>query len=229
MKRWSLDRTASIRLLVLKCPRCSDEIGIGAYDRTFVCRRCLSAWEEIDGTLIEKELVWVEGNEVTSCYMPFWVFQMEVETPTGRIDDFTSYCGYIAFLELVESQKNRPLSLFVLASMLSVERYRLAVSRRLTYAQPVFRKGEPRPGLIWGPYLDEEYARNYARVIFISTLSEARKGSPEFVRGLTITLFRPRLFYVPFTERENDFRDVTELITINKKLLSHGPESLRLP
>jgi len=223
-----LAKAPSIRLLPLKCPRCSDEIGIGAYDRAFVCRRCLSAWEEEGGVLIEKELVWVKGNQAASCYMPFWVFHMEVETPTGRIDDFMSYCGYIAFLELVGSQKNRPLSLFVMASMLSVERYRLAVSRRLTYAQPVLEREEPRSGLIWGPYLDENYARNYARVIFISTLSEARKGSPEFVRDLTITLSRPRLFYIPFAERENDFRDVTGLITINKKLLSCGPEDLRI-
>lgn len=218
----------SIQLVPLRCPRCSDEIGIGIYDRAYVCRRCLSLWEEEAGALIEKKIVWIKGDEGPSCYIPFWVFRMEAETPLGRIDDFNSYCGHIAFLELLGTQENRPLNLFVLAAMLSVERYRLSVSRRLTYAQPIFESSEAQSGLIWGPYLDEECARNYARIIFISTLAEARKGSPEFVRGLTIMLTQPRLFYIPFIERQNDFRDVTELITIPKKLLSLHPENFRL-
>jgi hypothetical protein len=223
-----LGKAPSIRLVALRCPRCSDEIGIGVYDRAYVCRRCLSLWEEEAGALVEKKLVWIMGDKGSSCYIPFWVFHMEAETPLGRIDDFNSYCGHIAFLELLGKQKNRSLNLFVLAATLSVERYRLSVSRRLTYAQPLFEAGEAQSGLIWGPYLDEEYARNYARVIFISTLSEARKGSPEFVKGMTIVLTQPRLFYIPFTERPNDFRDVTQLITISKKLLPPHPENLRL-
>ncbi|MBN2224410.1 MAG: hypothetical protein JW765_07010 [Deltaproteobacteria bacterium] len=219
--------TPSIRLVSLRCPRCADEIGIGAYDRAYVCRRCLSLWEEEAGSLIEKKMSWIKRGEGCFCYVPFWSFRMEAETPVGRIDDFHAYCGRIAFPELLEVKENRPLGLFVLAAMLSVERYRLSVSRRLTYAQPRFEAGTAQQGRIWGPCVDEQRARNYARIIFISTLSEAYKGSPEFVRGLTIVLTRPRLLYVPFVERRNDFRDVTELITISKKLLPPDPADLR--
>jgi hypothetical protein len=221
-----LVETPSICLVPLRCPRCGDDVGIGAYDRAYVCRRCLSLWEEEAGSLIEKKVAWVDPGTGSFYYIPFWTFRMEAETPMGRIDDFHSYCGRIAFPELLDIKENRPLALFVMAAMVSVERYRLSVSRRLTYAQPRFEPGEARPGRIWGPYIDEERARNYARIIFISTLSEAYKGSPEFVRGLTIVLTRPRLLYVPFAERQNDFRDATGLITISRKLLPPEPAEL---
>lgn len=222
-----MDRRASIELVMLKCPRCSGDIGTGPDDRAFLCRRCLSLWGQGETGLVEKRVEWVESDEPDCRYFPFWVFRMTAETPAGRIDDFFSYCGSIAFLENVTVGENRPLSLFVLAVSLTVERHRLAASRAFTYAQPVLKKGKPSGGLIWGPCMDEHTAAAYARVIFISTLSEEKKGSRDFVAGLTLALDAPRLLYVPFLEGANDYRDAAKIAAIPKKLLGRRPVSLR--
>jgi len=222
-----LDKQPSIHLVVLKCPRCSGDIGIGADDRAFLCRRCLTLWGQEDERLVEKKVEWIGMNQPDYCYIPFWVFRLTAETPQGRIDDFHSYCGHIAFLETVKEKANRPLSLYVLAVSLPVERHRLSASREFTHTQPILTPEKPAGGLIWGPCIDEHAAAAYARVIFISTLAGERKGSREYVAGLTLGLAAPRLVYIPFSKRENDYRDVNNIAGIPIKLFTNLPVSLR--
>lgn len=218
----------SIQLVPLKCPQCGHDIGIGTNDRAFLCRRCLSLWGQQGAALVEKKVEWIRTDDIDCRYMPFWVFRMTADTPQGRIEDFHSYCRFIAFLETVGVQPNRPLSLFVLAVSLTVERHRLSVSRGFTYTQPILVPSEPTKGLIWGPCLDEQAAAAYARVIFISTLAGEWKGSHDFVAGLTLNLESPHLLYIPFREGSSDYRDAHEIATIPKKLLVYGPQYLQL-
>lgn len=216
----------SIELVELKCPRCSEDIGIGFDDRAFLCRRCFTLWGQEGNRLVEKKVEWIAPGDSDSRYFPFWVFRLTAESPEGRIDDFHSYCKYIAFLEAVTVTENRPLSLFVLAVSLSVERHRLSASRVFTYTQPVLVPGKPERGVIWGPCMDEHTAAAYARVIFISTLAGERKGSRDFVSGLSLALDSPRLIYIPFREGANDYRDALKIAAIPKKLLTHRPVCL---
>ncbi len=216
-------RQPSIVLVPLRCPGCGHDVGIGTHDRAFLCRRCLSLWEQKEGKLVRKAFTWIEGDITTVNYIPVWIFRMTAHTPLGTIDDYSSYCEHIAFLESIKDLENRPLSLFVVAAELSVERFRLSISRLFTYMQPVLKAGGPIGGRIWGPCIDENTAAHYARVVFISTLSEERKGSREFVEGLTLTLEAPGLVYMPFREQGSDFQDITGSITIPQKLA--GKES----
>lgn len=222
-----MDKRSSIQLLDLKCPRCSGDIGIGPDDRAFLCRRCLVLWGPQEGRLVEKRVEWIGTDDGERRYIPFWVFRMTAETPEGGIDDFHSYCRYIAFLESVTETKNRPLSLYVLAVALTVERHRLSASREFTYTQPILASAKPAGGLIWGPCIDEQAAAAYARVIFISTLAGERKGSRDFIAGLTLSLDSPRLVYIPFREAANGYRGINNISSIPAKLLTHLPVGLR--
>ncbi len=225
--REPLTKQPSIQLVPLRCPRCSGDIGIGPNDRAFLCRRCTSLWGQQEDRLVEKKVEWIGADDTDYRYIPFWVFRMTAETPQGPIEDFYSYCRYIAFLETVKVQENRPLSLFVLAVSITVERHRLSASREFTYTQPILTPGKPAGGLVWGPCIDEHAAAAYARVVFISTLAGERKGSRDFVAGLTLRLEEPRLAYIPFREGANDYRDINKIATIPKKLLTLPPVSLR--
>ncbi len=153
---------------------------------------------------------------------------MKADSPQGPIDDFHSYCRYIAFLETVGARQNRPLSLYVLAVSLTVERHRLSVSREFTYSQPILAPSAPTRGLVWGPSLDERAAAAYARVIFISTLAGEWKGSRDFVAGLTLKLESPHIVYIPFREGPGDYRDPHDIATIPRKLLLHEPQHLQV-
>jgi hypothetical protein len=221
-----LGRRPSIELIVLKCPRCSGDIGIAFDDRAFLCRRCFKLWGQEEDRLVEKRVEWIAPGDSDCRYFPFWVFRMTAETPLGPIDDFHSYCAHIAFLETVRQTENRPIFLYVLAVALSVERHRLSASREFTYTQPVLATGTPAGGLVWGPCMDEHAAAAYARVIFISTLAGERKGSPDFVAGLKLSLDSPRLLYIPFREGASDYRDVAKIATVPRKLLTHRPVGL---
>jgi hypothetical protein len=221
-----LGRRPSIQLVELKCPRCSGDIGIQSNDRAFLCRRCLVLWGQEEERLVEKSVEWIGPADQDSRYVPFWVFRMTAATPEGSIDDFHSYCRYIAFLENVKETMNRPVFLYVLAISLTVERHRLLTSREFTYTQPILLAGKPAGGLIWGPCIDEHAAAAFARVIFISTLAGEKKGSRDFVAGLTLTLGSPRLVYIPFREGENDYRGIDNIAAIPKKLLTYPPVGL---
>jgi hypothetical protein len=223
-----LGRQPSLRLVPLRCPECGQDIGIGPDDRAFLCRRCLSLWGQQDGALVERKVAWIGSEDEDCCYMPFWVFRMTADTPQGRIEDFYSYCRYIAFLETVTARENQPLSLYVLAVSVSVERHRLLVSRAFTYKQPILPSSGPKSGLVWGPCIDERAAAAYTRVIFISTLTDGYKGDPKFVAGLTIAVESPRLVYIPFREGPNDYRDGREIASIPTKLLASAPQHLRI-
>jgi hypothetical protein len=221
-----LGRAPSIRLVPLQCPRCGDDIGIGPHDRVFLCRRCLSLWEGQEGKLVPREAVWAAGTDTSPFFIPFWVFSMTADTPGGKIADVHSYLRHIAFLEFAKARENRPLSLYVVAAALTVERFRLSISRRFTYLQPAVGQGAPTRGVICGPCLDEKEAARYARVIFISTLSEAYKGSAAFLRGLRLTLRTPRLTLIPFGRREKNYIDPTGSVIIPQRLIEDTPREL---
>jgi hypothetical protein len=213
-------------LVPLQCPRCRADVGIGPHDRVFLCRRCLSLWEGEEGKLVAREPVWVEGTDTSPFFIPFWVFSMTADTPGGKITDVHSYLRHIAFLEFAKAQENRPLSLYVVAAALTVERFRLSISRRFTYLQPAFGPGAPRRGVICGPCLDEKSAARYARVIFISTLSEVYKGSAAFLKGLSLTLGSPRLTLIPFGQREKDYIDPTGSVIVPRRLIEDTPREI---
>jgi hypothetical protein len=131
-----------------------------------------------------------------------------------------------AHREFAKAQENRPLSLYVVAAALTVERFRLSISRRFTYLQPAFGPGAPRRGVICGPCLDEKSAARYARVIFISTLSEVYKGSAAFLKGLSLTLGSPRLTLIPFGQREKDYIDPTGSVIVPRRLIEDTPREI---
>ncbi len=218
----------SIRLVPLRCPRCGHDVGIGPDDRAFLCKRCQTLWGQEEAALVEKKVKWVRTDDSNCAHVPFWVFRMTADTLQGRIDDFNSYCRFIAFLETVHVRENRPLSLFVLAVSLTVDRHRLSVSREFTFTQPAVVTSGPANGRVWGPCIDERAAAAYARFIFISTLSEENKGSPDFVAGLTLNLESPHLLYIPFREGPKDYRDENHIAAIPKKLLVYEPQHLQL-
>jgi hypothetical protein len=218
-----LAKSTSFRLLPLTCPTCGGEIGLGRGDQVFLCKRCLGLWEEQGGELRPKKVRFFSAEKKSPYYLPFWTYSFTADTPTGKIDDFYSYTRYIAFPEVLGNQENRPLSLYVTAPPLSVDRYRLTISQRFTYTQPRFAPSEPVRGFIWGPVIDEPSARNYASLIFISTLSEARKASREFITAISLVIRNPVLSFIPFWREGNYFRNPSCTISIPTQLFAEKP------
>jgi hypothetical protein len=216
----------SLSLLPLRCPRCSGDVGIGSEDVIFLCRRCLNLWEEKNGSLRPRRVIFYSGKGSDPHYIPFWKFHLSANTPLGKIDDLESYARNIAFGESIESGGQRPLTLYVAAPPLRVEQHRLNLSERLTHNQPLLSVSDPVRGHIWGPVIDEASARNYAKVIFISTLSEARKGSPEFVSKIDLTLKDPTLVYIPFLKDSGYLRDPKRSISIHENSFIERPTAI---
>lgn len=213
----------SLSLLPLRCPRCGGDVGLGREDKAFLCRMCLGLWEERGGKLKPKRVLFYPGEIKNPHYIPFWTFRLSAETPLGKIDDFQSYKRHIASREAVELKEKKPLILYVAAPPLKIEQYRLNLSKRFTHNQPLFSSSDPMRSYIWGPVISEASARNYAKVIFISTLSEARKGSIEFISKINLILKDPTLAFIPFLEDSGYYRDPSRYISIHANSFTERP------
>jgi hypothetical protein len=216
----------SLSLLPLRCPNCAGDVGIGSEDVIFLCRRCLKLWEEKNGRLKPRRVIFYTGEGSNPHYVPFWTFHLLADTPLGKIDDIESYTHHIAFSEKIELNSEKPLTLYVAAPPFRIEQHRLNLSERFTHNQPLLSVSDPVRGRIWGPVIDEASARNYAKVIFISTLSEARKGSPEFVSRINLTLKEPTLVYIPFLKDSGYLRDPKRSISIHANSFIERPTAI---
>ncbi len=184
---------------------------------------CLNLWEESGGRLKPMRVLFYSGDVKNPHYIPFWTFHISAETPLGKIDDLESYAHHIAFSEATESKEKMPLTLYMAAPPLKIEQHRLNLSERFTHNQPFLSPSDPMRGYIWGPVISEASARNYAKVIFISTLSEARKGSIEFVSKINLTLKNPTLTFIPFLEDSGYYRDPQRFISIHANSFTERP------
>jgi hypothetical protein len=151
------------------------------------------------------------------------MYHLTVHTEKGDFSDFHTYARHIAFTKSLERIENRPLLLFVAAFRFRAETQRLNISRRYTYRQPVFSPGEVKKGQAWGPVLPDKTARNYGRTILISTLSENRKTSMEFVSSVSITLTSPTLVFIPFHLEGEYLKDPVGNFTVQHRLLTDEP------
>ncbi|MBN1573128.1 MAG: hypothetical protein JW984_08030 [Deltaproteobacteria bacterium] len=221
-----MDKAPSIRLLPLRCPSCADDIGIGSMDALFLCRRCLNLWDESGGKLEKRDAQFIGESDSTPYYIPFWVYGLTVDTPMGRIEDFHGYIRHIAFAKSIDFVENHPLKLYILAALTRTEPHRLNISKKFTYKQSVLERSEPREGHIWGPVMGEATARNYSKIVFLSTLSEARRNSVDFVSGLKIHLTDPILSFIPFREDGAYYREGTSQIAVSKGLIAENPKVL---
>lgn len=219
-------KAPSLRLLPLRCPNCADDIGIGYMDALFFCRRCLTLWDERGGKLEKREVRFVGKSDTTPYYIPFWTYGLTVDTRMGRIEDFHGYIRHIAFARSIDFVENHPLKLYILAALTRTEPHRLNFSKKFTYKQSVLKRSDPRNGHIWGPVVNEAAARNYSKIVFLSTLSEARKNSIDFVSSLKINLTDPILSFIPFKEDGTYYREETTRIAISKRLISEDPRVL---
>ena len=219
-----MNKTTGLSLLPLRCPRCGwHTLGLTNSDAVLLCPNCHDLWEEAHGTFVEREYFFVKTDIVNPSYLPFWTYRLIAHTSTGDIEDFHAYARHIAFTQTIERTANRPLMLFVAAFRFRAETQRLNISKRYTYRQPVFEPGDPRKGLAWGPVLPDKTARNYGRTIFISTLSENRKESKEFISGVSITLHSPILIFVPFRLEGQYLKDPVSAYTVQHRLLTDKP------
>ena len=219
-------KAPSLRLLPLRCPNCADDIGIGSMDALFFCRRCLALWDEREGKLEKRDVQFIGKTDLTPYYIPFWTYGLAVDTRMGRIEDFHGYIRHIAFARSIDFVENHPLKLHVLAALTRTEPHRLTISRRFTYKQVVLERSEPRNGYIWGPVVGEAAAKNYSKIVFLSTLSEARRSSVEFVSSLEIHLADPILSFIPFREDGAYFREGKSQIAVSKGLIAEKPKVL---
>ena len=216
-------KAPSIRLLPLRCPSCADDIGIGSMDALFFCRRCLTLWDEREGKLEKRDVQFIGKTDLTPYYIPFWAYGLTVDTPMGRIEDFHGYIRHIAFARSIDFVENHPLKLYVMAALTRTEPHRLNFSKKFTYKQVVLEKSEPRNGYIWGPVVDDATAKNYSKIIFLSTLSEARRSSVEFVSNLEVHLTDPILSFISFREDGAYYREGTSQIAVSKGLIAEKP------
>ena len=219
-----MNSETGLSLLPLRCPRCGwHTLGLSDSDAVLLCPNCHDLWEESHGTFVQREYFFVNTDIVSPHYLPFWTYRLVAHTPTGDITDFHGYARHIAFTQTLERTKNRSLLLFVAAFRFRAEMQRLTISKRYTYKQPVFEPGDPRKGLARGPVLPDKIARNYGRTIFISTLSENRKNSVEFVSGVSITLQTPILIFIPFRLDGQYLRDPVSSYTVQPRVLTDKP------
>jgi len=222
--RWSLNKVTNLSLLPVRCPRCGwHRLGLTDSDAVLLCPNCHDLWEEAHGTFVQREYFFAQTDIVNPSYLPFWTYRLTAHTPTGDIEDFHTYARHIAFVQTIERIVNRPLTLFVAAFRLRAETQRLNISKRYTYRQPVFEPGGPRKGHAWGPVLPDKTAKNYGRTIFISTLSENKKNSTEFVSALSVTLQSPLLIFVPFSLEGQYLKDPVSAYTVQQRLLADEP------
>jgi hypothetical protein len=210
----------------MRCPKCADDIGIGSMDKAFFCRRCLTLWDVEGGKLVRKKAKFIEGSGTNPFYIPFWTYGLVVDTPIGRIEDFHGYIRHIAFPRSIDFVDNRPLTLFVMAASVKSEPHRLNLSKRFTYMQEPLSASEAKNGRIWGPTVGESAARNYAKIVFVSTLSESRKNSKDFVSRIEISLSEPILSFIPFREEGAYYREGRTKISISNKLITEVPKRL---
>lgn len=220
-------KVPQFHILPLRCPNCSDDIGIGSMDKAFFCRRCLSLWDVEGGKLTRRRVQFTEARDPKTFYIPFWTYGLVADTPMGRIEDFHGYVRHIAFPRSIDFVENRPLTLFVMAASVKSEPHRLNLSKRFTYMQEPLPVSEAKSGRIWGPTISEASARNYAKIVFISTLSELRKNSVYFVSGLEIFLSEPTLSFIPFREEGAYYRESRTKISISGKLITEEPKRIR--
>ena len=220
-------KAPQLQLLPLRCPNCSDDIGIGSMDKAFFCKRCLSLWDEEGGKLTKRDFQFIEAPNPGPYYIPFWTYSLIADTPLGRIEDFHGYINHIAFSKSIKFVENHPLTLFVLALSIKTEPNRLIVSKRFTYKQEILTVSNPIVGHIWGPTISEMSARNYAKMIFLSTLSELRKNSIAFVSEINIHLSDPILSFIPFWEDKTYYRELTTRIVVSKNLVTEKPTEFR--
>lgn len=210
----------------MRCPNCADDIGIGSMDKIFFCRRCLTLWDVEDGKLVKRRAQFIKTTSTNPFYIPFWTYGLVVDTPMGRIEDFHGYIRHIAFPRSIEFVDNRPLTLYVMAASVRSEPHRLNLSKRFTYMQEPLSASEAKNGHIWGPTVGEADARNYAKIVFVSTLSESRKNSKDFVSSLEISLSEPILSFIPFREEGAYYREGRTKISISNKLVTERPKMI---